>query len=157
MRADKLSESFTLKVECELKRINREVEVELVRRLVSELASLFELSTQEVPPPQFIAEDPQSVLRHFLQSVVRSKVALLREKVQVLAEGKDLLMQERAQHEERLQECEGLNKQMSTKLGLQAEQIALLRKAVEEEVSKAVAAEREQANINAASVIASLR
>ena len=49
-RENQLSESFTQKVEVELKRINKEVEVELVRRVIVELASLLELHESEFPP-----------------------------------------------------------------------------------------------------------
>ena len=42
-----LSESFTDKVEVELRRINKEVEIELVKKMIYDLSKIFEISEED--------------------------------------------------------------------------------------------------------------
>jgi hypothetical protein len=93
-----LSESFTQRVEVELKRINKEFEVELVRRVMVEMLVIFDIKEGDVTSGSRLKDDPQSVMKDVL-TLVRNRVSSFKDKLAILNENKELLMKERLQFE----------------------------------------------------------
>lgn len=75
-----LSESFTQRVEVELKRINREFEVELVRRIMVEMQVLVDIKESEITG--VVRDEPQGVLKEVF-ALVRSRVSGFKDRIAI--------------------------------------------------------------------------
>jgi hypothetical protein len=86
-----------------LKRINKEFEVEHVRRLMVEMQVIFDIKESEINTATKLKEEPQTVLKEVL-SLLRIKAGVFKDKIAVLVENKELLMKESIAYEVQVKE-----------------------------------------------------
>ena len=79
-----------------MSRINKDLEVSLFRKVISDLAPYFEINLNEFYNTSDNNNlDPYTIFKQFTK-IMSQRVGILKDKLHVLIQNKDLLMQERA-------------------------------------------------------------